>query len=227
MCNLYSVVKGQQAILEFTKASRDLSGNLPPMPGVFPDRIAPVVRNAPDGLRELSMLRWGMPTPKQFLKGPIDPGVTNIRKTNSAHWKRWLKVDHRCVVPATSFCEPADIPDPATGKKIWTWFGLDETRPLFVFAGVWCSWHGTRGTKSNPVEGEHQLFGFLTTEPNDIVRPVHSKAMPAILTTPEEIDMWLTAPIEIALGLQRPLAAEKLKIVAFGSKSDGSETFAS
>jgi putative SOS response-associated peptidase YedK len=99
MCNLYSVTKGQQAIIEFTKAMRDLTGNLPPMPGVFPDKFAPVVRNAPDGYRELALLRWGMPTPKQFLKTPLDPGVTNIRKTDSAHWKRWLKVENRCVVP--------------------------------------------------------------------------------------------------------------------------------
>jgi hypothetical protein len=29
------------------------------MPGVFPHYLAPVVRNAPDGICELAMLRWG------------------------------------------------------------------------------------------------------------------------------------------------------------------------
>jgi hypothetical protein len=33
-------------------------GNLPPMPGVFPDYAAPVVRNADDGT-ELTTMRWG------------------------------------------------------------------------------------------------------------------------------------------------------------------------
>jgi len=31
-----------------------------------------------------------------------------------------------------------------------------------VFAGIWTKWHGKRGTKSNPIEGEHQLLDFLT-----------------------------------------------------------------
>ena len=54
MCNLYSITKSQDAIRQFTKAIRDVAGNLPPMPGVFPDYMAPVVRNAPDGVRELA-----------------------------------------------------------------------------------------------------------------------------------------------------------------------------
>jgi putative SOS response-associated peptidase YedK len=62
MCNLYSITKGQRAIIEFTRAMRDTTGNLPPMPGVFPDYMAPIVRIAPDGVRELAMGRWGMPS---------------------------------------------------------------------------------------------------------------------------------------------------------------------
>lgn len=220
MCNLYSETKGQQAILKFTRAMRDTTGNLPPMPAIFPDMMAPVVRNAPDGVRELALLRWGMPTPPLFLKGPIDPGVTNIRNLASPHWRRWLKPENRCVVPVTSFCEPTDKPDPKTGKKIWTWFALSDERPLFVFAGLWCLWHGLRGSKAHPVEGEHALFAFLTTTANDIVKPVHAKAMPVVLTTPDEIETWLTAPADIALKLQRPLPAAALRIVATGPKSD-------
>jgi putative SOS response-associated peptidase YedK len=44
MCNLYSITKGQQAIREFTHATADRAGNLPPRPGVFPDYAAPIVR---------------------------------------------------------------------------------------------------------------------------------------------------------------------------------------
>ena len=42
---------------------RDTTGNMPPLPGIFPDYVAPVVRNAPSGERELMMARWGMPPP--------------------------------------------------------------------------------------------------------------------------------------------------------------------
>jgi putative SOS response-associated peptidase YedK len=40
-------------------------------------------------------------------------------------------------------------------------------------------------------EGEtmNDLFGLLTTQPNDVVAPIHAKAMPVILTTPTEIEM--------------------------------------
>jgi hypothetical protein len=40
MCNLYSVTSAQAAIIEWTRAMRDVTGNLPPMPGVFPDYLA-------------------------------------------------------------------------------------------------------------------------------------------------------------------------------------------
>tara|TARA_R110002020_G_scaffold429788_1_gene639432 strand:+ start:46 stop:189 length:144 start_codon:yes stop_codon:yes gene_type:complete len=44
--------------------------------------------------------------------------------------------------------------------------------------------------------------------------------MPVILTTPEEIETWLTAPWEDAVKLQRPLPDGALKIVAVGQKAD-------
>ena len=47
---------------------------------------------------------------------------------------------------------------------------------------------GVRGPKSAPVEGNHELFGFLTTEANAVVAPIHPKAMPVILTSSAEAD---------------------------------------
>jgi putative SOS response-associated peptidase YedK len=105
LCNLYSLSKGQAAIRELTGAMTDNTGNLPPLPGIFLDYAAPIVRNQPGG-RELLMARWGMPSPAFALKGRIsDSGITNIRNTASPHWRRWLGVEHRCVVPFTSFSE--------------------------------------------------------------------------------------------------------------------------
>src|ERR1700729_453448 len=62
MCNLYSLTKGQQAIRELARAMSDRTGNLPLLPGIYPDYRAPIVRNQSEG-RELSMARWGMPSP--------------------------------------------------------------------------------------------------------------------------------------------------------------------
>src|SRR5690349_4944367 len=103
MCNLYSMTTTQAAIIAIVRAMRDKAGNLPPLPGIFPDYFAPIVRTGSDGVRELVMARWGMPTSQlamleatkkraakleakgqsvdfsNLLKMEPDGGVTNIR----------------------------------------------------------------------------------------------------------------------------------------------------
>lgn len=215
MCTLYSQVKAQAEIRALINAIYDTAGNLGPQPAIFPDTPATVVRETDKG-RELTKMRWGVP-------GPAIHGgrlLFNVRNVASGFWKPYLKVEWRCLVPATSFCEYADKPDPKTKKKIPTWFALNKKRPLFFFAGIWREFEGTRGTKADPVTGKHLIYSFLTTEPNKIVKPVHSMAMPVILTTPKECETWLKAPVEQALKLQRPLPDRQLQIVASGEKKD-------
>lgn len=218
MCNLYAMTTNKEAIRElarFMNATRE-TDNLKPFPDIFANGFGPIVRNTPAG-RELAMARWGMPSHPYTLRGKnYDSGVTNVRETTKPYWRRWLGVENRCVVPATSFCEP----DQASGSKQNTWFALDESRPLFFFAGIWTPQHSSVRKVKEGVS-THDLYAFLTTEANAEVKGIHPKAMPVFLRTAQEIDIWLTAPTEEALMLQRPLPDNSLKIVARGTKKDG------
>jgi len=62
------------------------------------------------------------------------------------------------------------------------------------FAGIWTEFKGDRGTESKPVPDPHLVHGFLTTLLNPVVEPIHQKAVPVILTTEEEYDVWMRAP---------------------------------
>jgi putative SOS response-associated peptidase YedK len=211
MCNLYSITSGQAAIRQLARAMRDITGNLPPRPAVFPDMLAPVVRTAADGVRELTLMRWGFPPPFR----PEASLVTNVRKTAGHWWRPWLQAGHRCLVPVTSFCEWTD-----SKPKVPYWFALEKSRPLFFFAGIWRPWTGVRGTKADPAVGDQLLFSFLTTAANATVAPIHAKAMPVLLLTESDRETWLTGSVDAALALQRPAADGVLRIVASGGKAD-------
>jgi putative SOS response-associated peptidase YedK len=63
MCNLYSMTRNVDAIRRLFQVDPlyDRTGNLPPLPGIYPDYPAPIVRNGTSG-RELAMARWGIPS---------------------------------------------------------------------------------------------------------------------------------------------------------------------
>jgi putative SOS response-associated peptidase YedK len=116
MCNLYSITTNQAAIIALFRVVNRYVGNLPPMPGVFPDYPAPVVRNTDTG-RALTKMRWGMPSPIRT----GGPPVTNIRNTLSPHWRMWMKPENRCLVPANSL--PNTHLSQTRRPRRKTWYG--------------------------------------------------------------------------------------------------------
>jgi len=73
-------------------------------------------------------------------------------------------------------------------------------------------------------QSPHQLLRVETEDDGQRCEPrfdaIHPKAMPVILTTPKEVETWMTAPQDEALKLQRPLPDSALRTVARGVKED-------
>jgi hypothetical protein len=94
MCNLYSITTNQAAIIALFRVVNRYVGNLPPMPGVFPDYPAPVIRNTNAGT-DMTTMRWGMPPPPRAAGAPL----TSIRNMSLPRKHASADVSH-CFQPS-------------------------------------------------------------------------------------------------------------------------------
>lgn len=215
MCNLYSMDTGLDAVraavrqLGLDLATEPATGNFAGVSELYPDQDGVVIHAAGEGA-QLSSMRWGFPAVR---KG--QSYITNIRNLGSGWWRNvngefLMQPEYRCLVPFTRFAEPIK------GRQN-AWFAFPD-REVSFFAGIWRPWKGERlaevpgKSRRQRVERDWRLYAFLTTEPNEVVEPIHPKAMPVILTDPDECRAWLAGG-EDSLALQRPLPDGQLAIV--------------
>lgn len=212
MCNLYSMTRSRDEVRRWFCVSDNRAAAFEPLDAIFPGYSAPIVRLAADGERELAVLSWGFVL---LQEGRAPKRVTNVRDDKiltSSFWKASFQ-ERRCLVPASSYCEP-------NGEKpaVWHWFAItgDHSRPLFAFPGIWRTYTGP--LKKDGVSVTLDVFAFMTTEPNALTVSINHERMPVLLSTDEQFETWLKGSPKEAFGLAQRFPADAMRIVQFGKE---------
>lgn len=213
VCNLYSLNKKRDMLARFFRVSHNRTVAFDPLSAIFPGHVAPVVRQTGDGEREIVLMHWGFVLPQRD-KAPRR--VTNVRDDKileSRFWRGSFE-ERRCLVPASSFCEPNGDVKPAT----WHWFALrgGDERPLFAFPGIWRRYQGP--VKKDGPNVDLEVYAFLTTSPNKLVATINHERMPVLLTREEEFDVWLNGAPHVAFALAQEYPPRQMRIVQEGLK---------
>ena len=160
---------------------------------LYPKSRAYVIREE-NGERGVDVMSWDV------LGGGAKWAMTNVRNLAVPQWRRLAeKPENRCLVPLTEFCEwTPDLHRVGEGKPIKgeLWFSVAD-QPVFAVAGFWQS----------TVKGKG--FAMVTCNPNDLVAPIHPKAMITILHS-DDHETWLRGRLENILLLQRPYPAQRM-----------------
>ena len=161
-----------------------------------PKGRAYVIREDERG-RGVDVMEWDV------LGGQAKWAMTNVRNLGLPQWRRLAaEPRNRCLVPVTEFCEwtPQEI-DLGDGKKPLKgemWFTV-AGQAVFAVAGFW-----QRTANGNG-------FTMVTCDPNELVAPIHPKAMVTILDE-ADWDRWLTGSYDDVVALQRPYPAERMLV---------------
>ena len=190
MCNLYRLdVPANQIAMAF-----DAVQGPDPWDGgyVAPGKFGPIITGCQPQHRMIRPALWGFPPPPNATG---NRPVTNVRNLDSPFWIGTLRhPELRCLVPVTQFQEWSG----EKGAKRQHWFSVPN-QPIFAFAGIWND------------TGKMVHFGFLTTEPNALVEPIHPKAMPMILHA-EDYDAWLSGGWKDAKRLVAPFPSQLMAV---------------
>ena len=205
MCGRFSLTTDPEILAEHFDLAE--VPDLEPRYNIAPTQDVAVVREpAPGAGWRLDLVRWGL-LPGHGLGLPKGAGagagagapLINARSETVMEKPSFREAfrDRRCLVLADGFFEWQRV----GGRKQPIYFRLRDHTP-FAFAGIWERWTASDG---HPVDS----CAILTTEPNDLVRPVHDR-MPVILNS-QAHHAWLTVSsdrVRDLLPLLRPYKEE-------------------
>jgi putative SOS response-associated peptidase YedK len=206
MCGRYGRRADKQRIAEWMQA-HDTNvfddSYFEPAYNIAPQSFQPVVRLDPEtGERELTVMRWGL-VPFWSKEGTAAFNTINAKAETVAKspayrepWKR-----RRCLVPADWFYEWKKIDE----KTKQPYAIAMKDGGLFAFAGLWDSW------KDKASGQELQTYTILTTDPNELLIPIHNR-MPVILDR-KDYERWMAPaePSHLPVDLLRPYPTEEMK----------------
>lgn len=164
--------------------------DLQPRYNIAPTQPVAAVRVAPESaVRELALLHWGL-IPFWAKDPKIGSRMINARSETAAEKPAFRAAfrRRRCLVVADGFYEWQKL----NGGKQPFYIRLHDGKP-FAFAGLWEHWEGPDGAVI-------ESCTLLTTEPNDVIRPLHNR-MPVILQA-RDYDLWLDPEVQQAEQLQ-------------------------
>ena len=173
-----------------------------PSYNIAPQSFQPVVRLDPEtGERELTVMRWGL-VPFWAKDAKMAFNTINAKAetvaTSPAYREPWKR--RRCLVPADWFYEWRKVD--AKAKQPYAIALKDDG--LFAFAGLWDTW-------KNKASGEElQTYTILTTDPNELLKPIHNR-MPVIVAR-RDYERWIAPaePSKLPVDLLRPYPAEEM-----------------
>ena len=227
MCVSYQQTFDFMKIAKFFKAKPPKAKSWDPskLERIRPSHLVPVIALDPKtGDRIIRMMNWGLPRfdvesgkyQRFHLFNARDENVNKYRMFKS-HFQK-----DRVLVPVyPAFLEWKDT---GAKKKQMYQIGMKGWKP-FAFAGFWGTYNLNTETdkqiadkkmvnpKYEPTKKEFECFTFITTTPNEVVKPIHPNRMPVILD-PKNYDAWLDPNIPdagILVPLLKPYPADKMK----------------
>jgi putative SOS response-associated peptidase YedK len=179
MCGRFTLTLSPEE-LQAAFPNFDIPGDLPPSYNIAPSQPIPVVIN--DGSNKLDFYKWGL-IPSWTKPDKLGKySLINARSETAAE-KASFKASfrrRRCLVLSDGFYEWSKS---TKGKSKTPYYISMKDHSAFCFAGLWEIWNSPEGD-------ELRTACILTTEPNELVKPIHQR-MPVIIP-PESYQDWIT-----------------------------------